>query len=326
MAQLVKLQDYVSRYEKDIYQYPSRFVRLKNIQWKSMRRDWERYQGRKVLRQELIEEIETGQGPVTLAGRLKLWFFRHKEEEWPDEFAVNEAFLGVNEVAAAETIEDLRRFFLSELFAFQMKWASSTSQETSYVDRKYFYDELLKLLLQGLPDSFLLMYKPVMQLKSAPVELELILLTPTEVWCLTFLEKEDQSVFIGSRDRFWIKRNGEKSSRVLSPLLTISRAEAVLKAVFQQAELDFPIKKAVISRNGFIDYPEAPASLEVIDSRRFLPWFQRLQGTPSPLKTAQLRAAKALLQSTQTTSTIRPEWERHEGSWLYHTIKEEEEE
>ena len=33
MAQLIKLQDYVSRYEQDIYRYPSQFMRLKKQQW-----------------------------------------------------------------------------------------------------------------------------------------------------------------------------------------------------------------------------------------------------------------------------------------------------
>ncbi|KHF29248.1 hypothetical protein LR68_02036 [Anoxybacillus sp. BCO1] len=29
MGQLIKLQDYISRYELDIYHYPSEFIRLK---------------------------------------------------------------------------------------------------------------------------------------------------------------------------------------------------------------------------------------------------------------------------------------------------------
>ena len=33
MAQLIKLQDYVSRYEQDIYRYPSQFIKLKKQQW-----------------------------------------------------------------------------------------------------------------------------------------------------------------------------------------------------------------------------------------------------------------------------------------------------
>ncbi|NLY79377.1 MAG: NERD domain-containing protein, partial [Lysinibacillus sp.] len=33
MAQLVKLQDYISRYEIDLTRYPTQYVRLKRTQW-----------------------------------------------------------------------------------------------------------------------------------------------------------------------------------------------------------------------------------------------------------------------------------------------------
>ena len=33
MAQLIKIQDYISRYEQDIYRYPSQFAKLKKQQW-----------------------------------------------------------------------------------------------------------------------------------------------------------------------------------------------------------------------------------------------------------------------------------------------------
>lgn len=36
MAQLIKLNDYVSRYESDLSRYTSLFVRLKARRWKSM--------------------------------------------------------------------------------------------------------------------------------------------------------------------------------------------------------------------------------------------------------------------------------------------------
>lgn len=41
MAQLIKLQDYVSRYAQDIYLYPSRYVRLKKKQWEGIKAKWE---------------------------------------------------------------------------------------------------------------------------------------------------------------------------------------------------------------------------------------------------------------------------------------------
>ena len=41
MGQLIKLQDYVSRYEQNIFHYPSRFVLLKKQQWEKLRNLWE---------------------------------------------------------------------------------------------------------------------------------------------------------------------------------------------------------------------------------------------------------------------------------------------
>ena len=41
MAQLVKLQDYISRYQIDLARYPTQFVRLKKNQWGRIKRQWE---------------------------------------------------------------------------------------------------------------------------------------------------------------------------------------------------------------------------------------------------------------------------------------------
>ena len=41
MAQLLKLQDYVSRYESDLSRYPSQYVRLKKQQWEKLKVTWE---------------------------------------------------------------------------------------------------------------------------------------------------------------------------------------------------------------------------------------------------------------------------------------------
>jgi hypothetical protein len=42
MAQLIKLQDYVSRYEQDPYQYPARFIQLKKKNWNNVRASFEK--------------------------------------------------------------------------------------------------------------------------------------------------------------------------------------------------------------------------------------------------------------------------------------------
>ncbi|MEK4028419.1 MULTISPECIES: nuclease-related domain-containing protein [Bacillaceae] len=312
MAQLIKLQDYISRYETDIFHYPAQFARLKKQQWESMRQFWERNRWEdeaSLLSDEEPEEETEGRGMVQ---KLKSFFLREKAEESASIEEEDRSLFDTIEVNSVANLDELRHKFLNQLFNFQLKWASSTVREKSYIDPRYFHDERLKFLLQSLPDSFLVMYEPVLQLKKAPMELDILLLTPTEVWCLTFLEGEEQSVYIGSGERFWLKRKGEEEGRVLNPTLALSRMEAVLKNVFQRQELDFPIRKAIISRNGFVDYPDPPFGLEVVDNRSFLSWIDRMRKMPSPLKTIQLKAAKSVLEFGQTTSVRRPEWDEEE--------------
>src|SRR5699024_11549297 len=41
VAQLIKLRDYISRYELDIYRYPSQYIRLKRDRWEKLLLSWE---------------------------------------------------------------------------------------------------------------------------------------------------------------------------------------------------------------------------------------------------------------------------------------------
>lgn len=41
MGQLIKLENYISRYQQDIFHYPSQFSRLKQENWKSLFDMWE---------------------------------------------------------------------------------------------------------------------------------------------------------------------------------------------------------------------------------------------------------------------------------------------
>ncbi|WP_349654777.1 hypothetical protein [Peribacillus simplex] len=83
----------------------------------------------------------------------------------------------------------------------------------------------------------------------------------------------------------------------------------IASQLFEQYEVNMPIKKVVLSRNGYVDYPEAPYDITILDKRAFPEWFERLRAISSPLKAQQLKGAQALLEYCQTTSSLRPEWE-----------------
>ncbi len=320
MGQLIKLQDYVSRYEQNIYLYPSRYVRLKKQQWGKLLSSWE--SGNQVFEELPAQPALSDwyeEEKVPLSERAKGFFkFRKKESE-----TIVETEEGTESISAEEdpfqftpsfsvrpnSEEDLKRHFLDQLFSYQMKWASTTLTEKSFVDKKFFYDERLKYFLQRFPDTFLVLYNPIFLLKKAPVEVETILISPTDIWCISFLEKEESAVFVGSNERFWLKRNQQKEEKVLNPLISLNRTEKIIKNILQLYEIELPIHKLVLSRNGYIDYPAAPHGINLIERRNYDKWFQSMRLNRSPLKHVQIKAAQALLQYCQTTSIRRVEWD-----------------
>jgi hypothetical protein len=317
MGQLIKLQDYISRYEMDIFTYPSRFVRLKKQQWERTKFNWENGgldASNLTFHQPGSDWEEEDEKPALLKKLTGL--FKHNQKSAENEQAI-ETPLKVEEDPLQftatfsfkpESIDELKRQFLDQLYRFQLKWACSTITEKSPIHSKYYFEENLKFFLQRFPDTYLVLYKPVFLLKKAPLEAEIILLTPTDIWCITFIEAEDSAVFIGSNERFWLKRTERSEKKVLNPLLTLNRTEKIVQNIFKMHEIDFPIHKLIVSRNGYIDYPSAPFGVEFAETRNFNTWFQSMRAQRSPLKHIQLKAAKVLLQYCHTESRRRLEW------------------
>ncbi|TQR18003.1 nuclease-related domain-containing protein [Psychrobacillus vulpis] len=318
MAQLVKLQDYISRYQVDLKRYPTQFVRLKKQQWDRTKEEWENG----TLESSWLEKEDEEEIPEKKSLFSKL-FNRNKEEhsekevwvenELLEEEIIPEEFTTLhfqpNIVYKPQSIEELKRMYLDQLFHFQLKWASSTLREKSYVDPKFMRDTLLRNFTLRLPDNYFLFYYPILKLKKAPVELDILLILPTEIICVVALEARDLDAFIGSSDRFWLRKSGKDESKILSPLISLNRMESILMQIFKKEEIDLPVRKVVLSRNGYIDYPGTSFNTQFIDTRKYQEWFKSLASSPSPMKHMQFKAAQAILDLAQTTSYSRTGWE-----------------
>ena len=322
MAQLIKLQDYISRYQVDLTRYPTQFIRLKKGQWERVKKEWE--QGGDIPTWEHIEE---GEQPTRFA-TLKKFFpkrFQKVTLETEDIETVDttneltdESYIPDEETAfhfkanilyQPQTLPELKKMYLDQFFHFQMKWASSTLREKSYVDPKFLRDPLLRALLQTLPDNYLILYYPIIKLKKAPVELDIIIMTPTECLCITVIENENQAVYIGTGDRFWIKKVGNEDKKVLNPMIQLDRMETILKQIFAISNVSMPIRKVLLSRNGYIDYPGSVYNVQFVDKRKFPEWMESIRKSSSPMKHMQIRAAQAILNYVQTTSFNRDIWQ-----------------
>ncbi|MGM0874962.1 MAG: nuclease-related domain-containing protein [Bacillota bacterium] len=316
MAQLIKLYDYISRYELDAYRYPSQFIRLKRQQWSKVSQAWEDNAFHSVMKvsQAYSPHQEENTKKHSFFKKFKNKFSKEEVETPVIQPLVNDAVLDDEELqfqftTIPKTNGDLKHLFLDYIFRFQVRWASSTLREKSSVDKAVYRDRLLLYFVQRLPDQYLLLYRPVFQLKNAPVELDLILIGTTEIYCLTLVEQLDETVFTGSKEKFWIARRGDQQKKLLNPLISLNRTSTVVQKLITAKQVDIPVKKVIISRNGYIDYPFAPYDITILDKRNYEEWFQRLRQSSAPLKHIQLKAAQVLLSHCSTNSYYRKEWD-----------------
>lgn len=324
MAQLIKLQDYISRYEVDSKRYPTQYIRLKQSKWRRMKEEWE--QGPEIVDSWEEEPIEDEKLQRSFLKKINPFKRKNKEldyeqlleealapkKEQKDEEPIEEELgfsFNPNLLYRPQTVQELRRMYVDQLFAFQLNWASTTMREKSNIEPKYQRDSLLKQLLQNLPDTFFVFYEPIFLLQKAPVELGIVILTPTECFCIQSVEAEERATFSGSHsDRFWTKLIGDNKRNIVNPMISLNRMESILKSIFEQHEVTMNIQKVVLSRNGYVDYPGSSYDVQFVDRRQFPTWFEQLAGNKAPMKHMQFRALEALIQHVQTTSFLRAEW------------------
>ncbi|WP_245843826.1 NERD domain-containing protein [Oceanobacillus rekensis] len=221
-----------------------------------------------------------------------------------------------------ETEEALKQYFLDKLFNFQMNWATSTVTETSIVNSDYYQNSLLKYLLQRFPDTYLIMYLPVFTIKKAPVETEIMLISPIGIEIIHYIEKDSSVVIMAGDERTWTLVNGKEHTKVLSPLIALKRSEKLVNSILVKNKIDFPIKKTVLSRTNSIVYATEPYHTKIIGQQDYPDWFHEKRRLSSPLKNAQLKVAEALLKNCQTTSIKRPEWETNREKDIFRDMGE----
>lgn len=85
--------------------------------------------------------------------------------------------------------------------------------------------------------------------------------------------------------------------------------EQIVGNIYRKHSVEIPVKKVILTRNGYIDYPNAPVDTIFIDKRSYNEWFTALRKLSSPIKHVQLKAAKFLVEYCQTTYVKRTDWE-----------------
>lgn len=303
MAQLIKLQDYISRYEWDAYRYPTQYIRLKQDSWKKLHHNWSNPEKATQEKEELPETKTSG------FFKVKNYF---KKEELDEE--VND-----DDHSSLDTEIKLKQYFLDKLFHFQLKWATSTVTERSFINTYYYEDPTLKYFLQRFPDIYLIMYDPIFTIKNALVDSDIILISPIGIEIIHLVEEHSNAVVIAGDERSWLIDTGKHQTKILNPLIALKRTEKLIKSILHFEENDFPIQKTILSRTNKIVYSSEPYHTQIVDKHHYETWFREKRNISSPLKSRQLKITEILLRHCQTTSVKRPEWEED----IYPTIGNE---
>jgi hypothetical protein len=297
VAQLIKLHEYISRYEQHPYRYPSQFIKLKKENWEKTQKDWEQQQAAPI-----DTEVEKAEEPAK-----KPWYqvFQRKEDK-PD-FAEEQ-----KPVYTAPTEQVLKQDFLEELFEFQLKWATSTLGEFSFYDHQFKKDPILRYFLKRFPDTFFVMYKPVFEVKQTTMEAETILIHPLGIEIISVLEDKPDVLFWASEERTWKREKKGKFTNFISPMLSLNRTERLVQSILRKHEVELPVTKVVLSRENAIRFNSEPRNTQIIGSQKHADWLMGKRQEQIALKHVQLRAAEVLLEHAYTKAVRRPEWETEE--------------
>lgn len=300
MAHLIKLEDYVSRYETDMQRYPSQFTRLKKERWHHLKREWlEANVHRKEENDEEIENwFEHAGGNFFTSAIEKLKQFPRRKKQKNEEWQENPTLLYLK----GKELEEVRDIFYDDLFEAQLRWASTSLLEESRIHPKYRYDRRLRQLLRSLPDNYMILYYPVFIIGKAPVEMDIVILSPTDVYLITMLEGQPDTIFEPASEKYWYETYKQERKKIISPALPLHRMASIMKDIMKTNGISFPLHRLIISPDSFIDYLSSLGNMELIDKRTYKDWLEKRRRHPSPIKKVQIEFADLLLQHTLTTS------------------------
>lgn len=294
LAQLIKLRDYISRYEMNPFHYPTQFIRLKRENWDKLINMWE-LENEEQWRVEKAEKEKAEHEGF----RWNPFFQKKIKVEDPIIFKRN----------LPESKDLLRKYFLNQLYPFQLKWATSTLTQVSYTDKKYYYDEQLKFFLQHFPDIYLVMYYPIFNIKKAPIDTDIIIISPLEIEIISLIHEEPNTTVIIDDERTWTVDYNETTKKIISPVISLKRTEQIINSILKKYDLTFHIRKTVLSENARFLYTTEPYNVQLIDKKDFENWYKEKRSLSISLKAAQLKVMGALLEHTLSMSVRRPEWE-----------------
>src|SRR5699024_719201 len=109
-----------------------------------------------------------------------------------------------------------------------------------------------------------MMFYPVFNIRKAPVDAEIIFISPVGIDIISLLEFDNHITVMAGDDRTWAFHDGKQNSNIISPLISLKRTEQIIKSILQANNITYPIKKNVISRTNNIVFTTQPYNTSII--------------------------------------------------------------
>src|SRR5699024_4475570 len=125
------------------------------------------------------------------------------------------------------------------------------------------------------------------------------------------LEFREGSVIMAGDERTWQVEIEDKKETIISPLISLKRTEHIIKRILNTEQVNFPIRKVILSRTNYIHFTSEPYQTMIVGKHQHEKWLKEKRDLKSSLKGNQLKVIEALLKYCLTTSMKRPEWDEN---------------
>src|SRR5699024_1184631 len=172
------------------------------------------------------------------------------------------------------------------------------------------------------PDIYFLMYHPVFNIKKAPIDAEIILISPFDIEIISFIHEHAEATILATNDRKWTVESETNQKSILSPVISLKRTDKIIQNILHTNNIEIPMKKHIIYYNNHILYTTEPYQTNIIGKQDDPKWFEQKRALTSSLKSVQFKAMEALLSHCQTNAVLRPEWNDEQHNSYYNDQEE----
>lgn len=145
-------------------------------------------------------------------------------------------------------------------------------------------------------DQHFFMYRPVVEWNGASVELSHIMIGPSHLYLIEWLDG-DRSIYHIAKQKTWIHQplKGE-NKKVVNPLIALSRTEEIVRQLLP--EYKGVIQRVTVTPNGYFDNIPESSTTRFISRSGYDQWIKQVNGRAPIVKAQQIRDTAKLLEHT----------------------------